>query len=452
MKNPLGRFNYWVQSFVYSVLVVAILGLGFALSTPYTRVFDFSPHQRYSLQPETKEIFQKIGKRKVRMIGFFREGDPVVQEIESMLVSFRQYLPGLKFNQYDLAKHPDEAKRYGVHEQSVLLIEMEGKVYQLRELHETPLREALQHLSEPNPQLIFFATGHGEAILSDEGALGYSFIRDRLRNQGYRVKQDYLESPLLNEASLVIFAYPKSDLAPQELHLLENYSEQGSLIFLMDPEEEGVYPIFRNFLDELGIRLGNNVVLDRSSRLYGVDDLVSVVTDFAHHEILTDVEGSLYFPLSRSLDMKEDEAPGEWSKDFLVFSSKASWGETAYESLQDGTYAYDRLEDTKGPLALALALERKPDPQSRILVFGDSDFINNTNLNAGTNLRLFLNATTWALKEKIVSKVTAVQSQSTPFVLSSKQRPLAFWGMVALPASLSLFVFGGVFVFRQLFS
>ena len=150
--------------------------------------------------------------------------------------------------------------------------------------------------------------------------------------------------------------------------------------------------------------------------------------------------------------MKEDEVPGKWSKDFLVFSSKASWGETAYESLQDGTYAYDRLEDTKGPLALALALERKADPQSRILVFGDSDFINNTNLNAGTNLRLFLNAATWTLKEKIVSKVTAVQSQSNPFVLSSKQRPLAFWGMVALPASLSLFVFGGVFVFRQLFS
>jgi len=284
----------------------------------------------------------------------------------------------------------------------------------------------------------------------DEAALGYSYVKDRLINEGYTVKQEYIDSPLFEEADLVVIAYPKKDFSSYEIDRLREQMRQKNGFFLMDPEEPGIYPHLREFLAELGIAIGDDVILDRTSRLYGADDLIPVITNTTQHPIVKDFEAPLFFPLLRSIKMGEQNPPDAWSQDYLLFSSDDSWGETNYSSLEKGNYSFSEEEDVKGPLAVALAMERKEKPHQRVVTIGDSDFINNTNFNAGQNQLLFLNAIQWIFKEPIRDRIQKAQSQQGVWILSESKRTPVFLMIFVFPAVLSFLLFGGFFLIRRL--
>lgn len=450
MKNPFRRFSYWLQTLVYSALMFFLLSLVFLIASPFQRVYDLSSEKRFSLDPLTREVLRQFQTEKVDLIGFFKKDAPALPEIESLLPSLKKSLFRLTFTHYDLEQDPDQARKYGIHEQGVLLVEAKGRRSIIPRLDAEGFRRAFEKLSDKSPPRILFLKGHGEVSLEDAGLVGYSFVKDRLANESYLVQEDFAGSYAFAQADLVIVSYPKEDLATSEVEALKKFLETKSAMFMIDPEEKGVYPNLQAFLSGLGAELGNNVVLDRSSRLYGADDLIAVITQFTQHPIVKGFDAPLFLPLTRSVRMSEAPGSEKWNRDYFIFSGKDSWGETSYSSLERGTYAFSETEDDKGPLALALAVQRKEGPENRVLVFGDSDLINNTNFNAGGNRLLFLNSIRWLLKEKILSRRGGSTTNSQAFVLSPKKQTALFWGVALLPALLGLLFLGGFFFLRRI--
>jgi len=450
MRNPFLRMNYWLQTLIYSVLFLLLLGLIFLILSPFHRVYDLSSEKRFSFHTKTRALLKPFQTEPVDLIGFFKKDDPAVPEIESLLPSLRRSLFRLQFTRYDLEQDPDEAKKYGIHEQGILLVEAKGRRAVISELNEEGFRSAFERLSSKDLPSVLFLTGHGEVSLADKGMVGYSFVKDRLVNEPYTVEEGPIGSYAFSQADLIVIAYPKKDFSAPELEELSKYLETRPAIFMIDPEEKAVYPNFQKFLSSLGVDLGNNVVLDRSSRLYGADDLIAVVIQFNQHEIVKGFEAPLFLPLVRSVRMVSGPGSEKWGGEYLLFSGPDSWGETNYSSLERGSYAFSESEDEKGPLALAAALERKAEPRNRVLIFGDSDFANNTNFNAGGNRLLFLNSIRWTLKEKIRFSGEHATQNSEAFVLSAKKQPLLFWTVVVGPALFSLVLLGGFFFLRKI--
>ncbi len=450
MKDPLRRFSYWFQTLIYSALVLFLLSLIFLIASPFQRVYDLSSEKRFSLNSRTQGVLRQFQTEQVDLVGFFKKNDPVLLEIESLLPSLKKSLFRLTFTHYDLERDPDQARKYGIHEQGVLLAEAKGRRCIIPRLDEEGFRRAFEKLADKDPPRILFLKGHREVSLKDTGLVGYSFVKDRLANESYLVQEDFTGSYAFSQADLVIVGYPKEDFTAPELETLTKFLGTKSAMFMIDPEEKEVYPKLQAFLSGLGAELGHNVVLDRSSRLYGADDLIGVITQFTQHPIVNGFDAPLFFPLTRSVGMNEAPGSEKWKRDPFIFSGKNSWGETSYSSLEIGSYAFSETEDDKGPLPLALAVTRAERPENRVLVFGDSDFSNNTNFNAGGNRLLFLNSIRWLLKEEILSGADRSTVSSQAFVLSPEKRTALFWKAVLLPALLGFLLLAGFFFLRRI--
>ncbi len=450
MRNPFKRLNYWFQTALYSALFLAVLIFVFVLAAPFNQIFDFSPEKKFSFSDKTQAIFEEVRNEKIELIGFFQNDDPVIHDAESLFSSFKRYLPKLTFSHYDPEKDPDQARAYGIHEYGVILIKMGARQTVVMAIDEEGVRQALERLTTKKRPVILFIEGHREASPADTGALGYSFLKDSLINSAYVVKQGFIDSPSFKEADLLILAYPKKDFTPEEINSLRSFTSKKSAIFMVDPEEESIFPVFQEFLLEYGVELGNTVILDRTSRIYGADDLIPVVNDFTNHEIVKGFDLPIFFPLARSLEMKDTPEAEIWEKDYLVFSGPESWGETDYGTLEEGNYSFDKTTDVPGPLPLAVALERKTEPKNRVLIFGDSDFVNNTNFNAGGNRLLFLNTIAWTLHEKLLFGEREPAPDSKPWVMPSGKKMKIFFALILIPGALCFFILGSLFVFRRL--
>jgi len=448
MKLPFPRLHYWIQNILYSSVFLAALILALLIAAPFHRVFDLSPEGQFSFDRRTRELVKPFRDAPVRLIGFFDSEDPVITEVESSLPGLKKYFPLLTFKNYELEKNPAEARRYGVHEHGILLLEAGGRRVAVTRLGEQGIREAFERLAE-RPPLIFFLKGHGEADLNDAGPAGFAFAADRLVNEAYGVKQDLIDSPSFQQADLLVVAAPKKDLARGELERIIDFLKSRSVFFLIDPEEKESFSNLSAFLESRGAGLGDNVIVDRGSRFFGADDLIPVATDFTRHEIVKNFEAPLFFPLARSVRMTDLRERGGWDRDYLLFSGPESWGETDYSSLEQGNFAFEAGRDEKGPLALGLALANKGASGNRMLVFGDSDFINNTNFAAGGNRFLFLNSVSWLLHEKLRYGADRLKPAFRPWVIPPGGTFWLFLGVVMLPAVLSALLFGGLYVMRR---
>ncbi|HKN47399.1 MAG TPA: ABC transporter, partial [Candidatus Polarisedimenticolia bacterium] len=129
----------------------------------------------------------------------------------------------------------------------------------------------------------------------------------------------------------------------------------------------------------------------------------------------------------------------------LAQTSQYSWGETNEAEIRSHRVTLDPGADTKGPLTIAAAITRKPPtpadpaktqsktaPETRLLVFGDSDFLTNASFNAAGNGDLALNAVAWLSEQEDLVSIRPKTSVPRVVILSPQQAFYYFWTIVAL--------------------
>ena len=370
--------------------------------------WDLTRDRLFSLTHHSESVLRRM-KKKVTVIGFYRPVAPERVQIREVVELYAKTndLISLKFINPDTAssKVIDEFKMTSSSPRIVVTSE-DGQHTKLRNLSEESLTNALIKVAEKPPRKAYFLTGHKEpGIAEEKSEEGYFKLAARLRDEGYTVEPLSLldRANVPKDASLIVSAGAKSRFLSNEISALTVYFDRGGRgLFLLDPGIDlGLEPVWRRN----GIQVGDNLIFEPNPAAHasGFGDDTFVIQKFEAHKITDPLESAaVLFHRARSIQPRLGLA--RMKTVTLLQTGPTSFGEVSFAN---GTPPERDENDSPGPVSVGVASEKKvianPEKfadEARIVVFGDSDFVNNRFTIMSANLDLFLNAANWAVGDE----------------------------------------------------
>ena len=346
-----------INALVATIALITIIGLLNFLGVRYGKTIDLTENNLYTLAPQSKQLVENL--EKPLTVWVFQS--PPSSENERLLKNYQKYSENFKFKFVDPQTNIGKVQEFGVESYGEVYLEYGTKnqfVQQANEVEpisEVRLTSAIKNIQRDRVSFVYFLQGHGEPSL-EETQGGFSQAVASLQQQGYQVQPfNFAEEnslPRLANTVLVI-ASPQQELFPGEMEAIENYlAEGGSLLLLLDPESN---PGLESVLDTWGINLDNRVIVDASGQgqVLGFNIATALVTRYGDHPITNPFSnGITVYPLARPVDVVEKEGVEATP---LAYTNEASWAEsdTTTEQVQ-----YNPERDRAGPLVLGFALNQ----------------------------------------------------------------------------------------------
>jgi ABC-type uncharacterized transport system involved in gliding motility auxiliary subunit len=445
------------------LVVLAMAAFLGSLAFRHQTRWDLSHDSRHTLASQSVAVLKKL-ETPVKIFAFFRDSQQGRMEAQDLLEQYAYVSPQFTYQFVDPDRDPALAKRYDIRAYGTVVMVQGERDERVKSADEQAITNALIKLGSPGKKVVYLVTGHGERSTTDIGQEGFAEFKKAAEQQNYEVKPLILaaQDAAPADASLLLLAGPKKPLNEQEKKVLADYlARGGGLMLLLDPEQDGG---LSDWLKTRGVELGENVVVDPQSRLFGASPAWPIASEFNDHEITRPLEGTIcYFPLARSVTVIEPKPQGISGLP-LVRTSATSWAETDLKTLQGGQARFDEGQDVKGPVSLAVLMtitpsapvqpaDKAPDmtpapAKGRLLVVGDSDFVANAHLNQAGNRDLALNAVSFLADQGDLIAIRPKESASQPLLLSPSQAQVFFWVPVVLVPGFFL-VLGLVVVLKR---
>ena len=471
---------------VFSVVLglVILVAANWVLARQNKR-WDLTAAGQYSLSGQTVRILESL-ESPIHVLVFAQELD--FQRYRDRLAEYEYISDQVTLEYIDVDKDPARARQYEVQSYGTVVFDYEGRVERVVSDQEQDLTNALIKAVEGEERKVYFLQGHGEREpTSTEQRVGYSGVVDALRRDNLSIETVILtqagEVPA--DAAVLVVAGPSNDLLAQEIDLLRAYLENGGkMLVLLDPPDSADAPNPENLmglLQEWGIEVGRDIVVDSSGvgQLLGTDAATPVAASYPPHPI-TDRFGLLTaFPLARSVTPVAGGAGDRVAESFIETSPR-SWAEASLD-LSSGEVALEEDQgDIPGPISIAVAVsaEASPSadsaaesaddsaesadnsaesvggdteeetttspPETRLAVFGDSDFASNGYLGIQGNSDLVLNAVNWLAEQDNLISIRPREPEDRRITLTNDQQFRIFAISLALIPAL---IFGsGVYV------
>jgi ABC-2 type transport system permease protein len=256
---------------------------------------------------------------------------------------------------------------------------------------------AILTVTSDEPLRICFSSGHGEPDVESAADGGYATFADELRRDGDEVRA----LPRLADAAstgcrVVVVAEPTQALSPPELAALRQFVDGGGRLLVM------AGPVFardgsafahvglEGFAADYGVRLGDNLVVDpaRASDVEGPSVWAAGPGNYRPHPLTARFGGRLtYWPRTREVAPAPDATPPGLTVSTLVQTSPDGWGETDLATIRgEADLTFDAGRDRKGPVSVAVAVERGGAQPTRLVFLGTGRLVMNVRL-AGLTLR-----------------------------------------------------------------
>jgi hypothetical protein len=412
--RDLARRNLAVRSqssrrfiWVTAATLAALLLLNLFSHLFYTG-FDLTQDKVSSLSDQSRKAVQWI-KEPVELLVFSTRAVP--DSVHYLLDSYAFINKNISYRFVDPEKNPQLAQRYKVDQEGqVVLSHGEGFIL-IPSADEQSLTNAILKLTQKMHNTVYFMAGHGERDLNDVSTKeGAGLLAQQMRNENYEAAPLVLEPPhyyVPGNCTLLVIAGPRKAYTEFELKAVREYlAASGRAMFLLDPQVvTGVEPL----LAQWGIELRRDVVLDimfpsiveralagmRGKRALPRPLLQVYVKDFPEHPITTDLQGkSAILSITRSLGALKSKNPtAHLNVEVLAETTDKGWAETDVEGLMRDGLVSRALDEKPGPYPVALlATLGKETDNSKIIVFGDSDFISNEFIHQLHNMDLFMNS------------------------------------------------------------
>ncbi len=448
--------KYGANMAVMLLIFLAIVTIISVISTMHKKRMDLTKSGRYTLSDQTIKIIKSL-KRDVEVISFYRQDQRTRQQMVDLLQEYAYNAPRFHYQIIDPDRSPDKALKYGVTEYRATLIKSGNNQEKVGFESEDKITNAILKVMKDDIKTIYFLKGHGENDISSSDKDGYKAAKEALEKENYKVKELLLlsEPGVPEDASVLVIGGSKKELISEELPKLIKYIEQeGNVLFLIDP---GSPPGLVNLLKGYGFNIGDDIIIDKLSQVFGANYLTPVVTDYhKEHPLTRDFKVSTFYPLARSVGIEENPKKGSY---VLATTSDNSWAETSLPDLEQGKAQFDDGKDKAGPVGIAAVtvLNVKDGQQntevkstknlSKVVVFGDSDFANNTHINLAGNGDMFLNTVNWLAEEAELISIRRRNPDNTPVVLTSAQSRIIFWlPVIVLP---SLVIVAGISIINR---
>jgi ABC-type uncharacterized transport system involved in gliding motility auxiliary subunit len=417
----------WSQLVLQVLLLLAGLGLLQVAVERVNRRFDLTPAQQLSLSEVSRKILRQV-KAPLQVTVFHRRGER--QQYADLLRRFTEESPQITFELLDLDRYPDRARSLGVTAYGRAAVEYQGRRAVTLALPEEQLAGGILHVVRGRSRRIVFTTGHGERTPGG-GQESYGRLSAALAAENYAPETVTLLDEVVPEgADLVVVAGPTHDFAPVEIDRLAEYLKRGGgVLMLLDPEP---LPNVALLLASMGVRLGDDFVVDRERRVLGTDGLAAVVELWKQGNPISDsagnpIQSGVVLPSARTVDVFA-EAPGVQAES-IARTAPTSWAMADPARARRGEEPSQAYHDVPGEASVVVRAEvgtaDGPDDaadgaprRGRVAVVGDADFASDAYLDVLGNRDLALNAIAWVAGEE---QVKGTRAKHVPEIL----RPLS---------------------------
>ncbi len=439
------RIKLGTNALIYSLVVLAILIFIQLIAYRHNKRFDLTENKIHSLAPQSVKVLKSI-KKDVTIKAFMREG-PEKEKVAELLDLYAYHSKKIHPQIIDPDRHPGEAKQYDVRNYGTLVFICGDRKEKILQATEETVTNALVKVTQKKRKKIYFLTGHGEKDLKNSGKTGYSQVKKSLGEKNYEVKTLLLtrNEGVPKDCDVLVIADPQVELLQHELAALKAYLKQGGHLLVMINPYTSVGLV--NFLKDFGFKVGDNMIVDKLSRILGGGYLMPVVAGYGTHPITRNFNMMTFYPTARSVQvMTGKNAEMNWDLRILAKTGEASWAETNRKLLETGKARFDKGQDLKGPVPLAAVCEVTPEGmvkltgklrkkrRPRIVVVGDPDFVENGYFNLYGNGIFFLNMVNWLAEKDVLIAIPPKNPESQPLTLTRRQGLISFWvNVVAIP-------------------
>jgi ABC-type uncharacterized transport system involved in gliding motility auxiliary subunit len=444
--------------------VSVLIGLAIAVAVNYlasrqNKRWDLTANQQNSLSEQTVKVLQGLTSP-VKFTVFDRQTqfDRFRTRLDEYAYNSRQ----VSVEYVDPDTRPVVAKEYEIQTYGTVVVEYMGRRERVTSDAEQDLTNGLIKAISGMERTVYFLQGHGEKDPSGMERDGYSAVADALRRDNYKVERLVLaqQKDVPTDATAVVIAGPTSDLLPAETDALRRYlTRAGKLMALVDPTLSPQTMSFTNLqqlLHEWGIGMGSNVVVDVSGATN--EPSIAVAAVYPAHAITDRFATLTIYPLARSVDPVEGGVEGRIAQP-LVQTSQGSWAEANLATLssETGVALEPDKGDRPGPVTIGAAVsapatetspadkppadaaatpqENAPKPETRVVVFGDSDFATNAYGGIAGNPNLFANAVNWLAQQENLIAIRPREASDRRVTMTARQQNMVFlFSIVVIPA------------------
>jgi ABC-type uncharacterized transport system involved in gliding motility auxiliary subunit len=337
--------------------------------------------------------------------------------------------------------------------------------FTLSALSEDKLTNAIASVSRV-PRTVYFLTGHGEYLSSNQEYAGLSKFKQLLSDNNITSKTLMLgiSQSIPADCDVLIIAGPKNALTLSEETIISDYlSKGGDALFLIEHtvittpdkplsiDQLNQNPSLNAILNQWGLDVQSDIVVDVTNHIG--DDVGSPATkNYGRHKALTEGLDYTFYVRPRSIRvLPQRRASIKQAVIVSTASTDNSWAETN----RTLDIQFDPNTDTPGPVPFAyVVIEEKnsEDPQNkkssdtRLIVFTDADFLSNVYIHQYSNAQMGLNLVNWLAELDYKTFVSAKEIKVERLDLTSKQKRQVIVILFLLPF---MFVIAGLVVWLR---
>jgi ABC-type uncharacterized transport system involved in gliding motility auxiliary subunit len=441
--------RYGSNALLMTIAFVGIVVVVNYLVNNNSRQWDLTEDQQNTLTNETIQTLASLPTT-VKAEAYYTIRMPV-ESARNLLQNYQTNSKGnFQYEIIDPETDPIRAQQAKVTRDGTIVLRMDDRQEQVSFASEEEMTSALIRLSNPGERSVYFLTGHGEYGIDPNSEANYHQVYTALTAKNYGVSTlNLLSNPIIPpDALALIAAGPIKPISAQEVEIIKAYLDQGgSLVYLADPRPVTEFgdaedPLAAYLETDWGIVLDENIIIDLSSNR----QLVAISDRFGDHPVTRKMYSlALVLPSARSVRL--GMSPSDIQTTELAYSSDLAWGETDYQSIEQGQATPNEGQDVFGPFALAVAGVNN-QTGARVLVVGDSDFASSGSYSQYGNSDFLLNGIDWAAEQEGLISLIARQPIDR-FMLPPQTQTMGLillGSVFALPGAV---IFVGVYVWAQ---
>lgn len=444
--------RYGATATLYTLVVLAVLGLVNWLGNRYNKTADTTSNKRFTLSQETKKVVGNL-KQDATILYFDKASN--FDQAKGLLDRYKNLSSKIKIEYVDYQKQPTLARAYGLRFPGTAYVEIGSRREEAKSLDEQGITGAfLKDLK--GVRTVCFVSGSQEHPLDDTASTGLSQFKTFLQRDNYKSESITLldKTAVPGDCNVLVVAGPQLTYTPNEVNAIKNYVQGGGrTLFLLDPpinfgqEHVSDNTDLVNLLESWGVTPDKDLVLEENpmAQLFGFGPEIPLVNNYGSQPIVSDLKNTFTgFPVVRSLQVK---STGKTTVDTL-FSTTSHAIATTHLDTNEVNPADP--SNKKGPFVLGAAGTYdtgKPSDPGRFVVIGSSGFLDNSMIGFQANRDLAMNTVNWLSSDEDLISIRPKQPEDRRLTVNQSQMNEFFYlDIIAIPV---LIIFGGIAIFLK---
>lgn len=437
--SPARRWKIGFDLFIRTLVVLAVIIMANYLGSLFSWQFFMSPQTQVHLSPRTASILESLTNH-VDVTVYYDKNDRMYSMVMALLNEYHRLDHRITVKVVDYVREPGEAavitQKYRLPSQAsnpngppaknLVIFDCDGHVKAVpgdalveygpngvvkdKKIEFAPVAfkgemmftATLLAVTNPKPFIAYYLIGRGEPSPADTGDGGYLKFGAILGENYIRLAPLTLlaGSDIPADCNLLIIAGPTERFSDSELTKIDHYIAQGGrLLVLLDYFSLGQPTGMEDELARWGVNVGGDVVQDRTDTISGKD---VIVEHFSTHPVVNPLmDSALELILPRPVGPKNDPnaPPDAPTVTTLAVSSPNS---VLTDERGGEPHSYPLMVAVQGNSPSKGVVS--PGANLRMVVVGDSMFLNNQYIEAGANRDFAGYAVNWLLDRPMLLK------------------------------------------------